>query len=326
MKNLSLLFIAFLFLQFTLLAQEGWFWQNPLPQGKILNDIHVIDKNNITAFGYNVIIRTSDAGINWDVKNIDVSINSVSFIDDLTGWASGFDSDEEGIVLKTTDGGDNWEIKKNESYEVNDVFFINSDTGWAVSGPLSAEGKIIKTTDGGESWLTQYTITDHGLTSLFFIDAVLGWAVGFSGEVLKTTDGGNNWIEQNSGVYASLLSVYFIDDEIGWIVGSYGTVLKTTNGGTNWFQQSPFSDSGALQSVVFFDSNIGWAVGVGTDYIASFGGYIMNTMDGGTNWNVQFATIPSGFRCVLPIDENLVWAVGMDGMILKTTRRWKCME
>jgi len=44
MKNLSTLFIAFLFLQFTSLAQQGWFWQNPLPQDNNLNSVDFVNE------------------------------------------------------------------------------------------------------------------------------------------------------------------------------------------------------------------------------------------------------------------------------------------
>ena len=50
-KNLSMFFIAFLLLQFNTLAQQGWFWQNPLPQGKHLSDIYVFDENKAIAVG-----------------------------------------------------------------------------------------------------------------------------------------------------------------------------------------------------------------------------------------------------------------------------------
>ena len=42
-KNSSLLFIAFLLIQLNTLAQDGWFWQNPLPQGNELRDVWVFD-------------------------------------------------------------------------------------------------------------------------------------------------------------------------------------------------------------------------------------------------------------------------------------------
>ena len=174
MKHFFLLFYATLILNFSLLAQDGWFWQNPLPQGNNLNDLHIIDENNIIAFGNNVIIKTSDGGINWNVNSIDVSINSVSFINDLTGWAGCYDTNEDGIVMKTLDGGERWEIQTSETYKINDVFFVSDSIGWAVSGLFSTDGKIIKTSDGGETWVTQFINSTGGLNSLFFIDDLGG--------------------------------------------------------------------------------------------------------------------------------------------------------
>ncbi len=44
MKNLSLIFIAFLLIQFTSLAQEGWFWQNPFPTGSNLYSVDFVNE------------------------------------------------------------------------------------------------------------------------------------------------------------------------------------------------------------------------------------------------------------------------------------------
>ena len=64
MKNLLLLFISFFLLQFTTLAQEGWFWQNPLPQGHNLYTTKFINENTGWAVGeYGTIIKTSDGEI-----------------------------------------------------------------------------------------------------------------------------------------------------------------------------------------------------------------------------------------------------------------------
>ena len=46
-----ILSLSFLLTSLPVNAQEGWFWQNPLPQGNSLKDFHIIDENNIAAFG-----------------------------------------------------------------------------------------------------------------------------------------------------------------------------------------------------------------------------------------------------------------------------------
>ena len=80
-KNFSLLFIAFLLMQFTSLAQPGWFWQNPKPQGNTLNDVWAFDENNFIAVGNaGVIINSSDGGVNWTQYFIGMSNNLISIL------------------------------------------------------------------------------------------------------------------------------------------------------------------------------------------------------------------------------------------------------
>ena len=44
MRNIFLIFIALALLQFTSLAQEGWFWQNPIPTGNFLHSVDFVDE------------------------------------------------------------------------------------------------------------------------------------------------------------------------------------------------------------------------------------------------------------------------------------------
>jgi len=98
----------FLFPFSTLLAQNGWFWQNPLPQGNTLLDIKMIDANTITAAGgTGTFMKSSNSGDDWEIKHkindIDFSFDALFFLDASTGWApAGID------VYKTTDGGSTW--------------------------------------------------------------------------------------------------------------------------------------------------------------------------------------------------------------------------
>ena len=110
MKNLLLLFVAFFLLQPTTFAQEGWFWQNPLPQGNNLQDIYVFDENTAIAVGnVGTVIKTTDGGTNWNSQTSGTTegLRSVHFTDNNTGWAVG----ASGIILKTTDGGAIWNFQ-----------------------------------------------------------------------------------------------------------------------------------------------------------------------------------------------------------------------
>jgi len=64
--NLKFIFILSLLifiLPINSFAQEGWFWQNPLPQGNILSDIQVFNDSTAIAIGSpNTIVKTVNGG------------------------------------------------------------------------------------------------------------------------------------------------------------------------------------------------------------------------------------------------------------------------
>ena len=65
MKKILLLFIAFLFLHITIIAQEGWVQQTSGTTENLLG-VSFTDANTGTAVGWNgTILRTIDGGDNW---------------------------------------------------------------------------------------------------------------------------------------------------------------------------------------------------------------------------------------------------------------------
>jgi photosystem II stability/assembly factor-like uncharacterized protein len=171
-------------------------------------------------------------------------------------------------------------------------------------------------------WFTQSSGTTEHLESVYFINSMTGWAVGYSGIVLKTTNGGTNWIAYGGGTTNPLLSVYFVNSTQGWAVGGDADIIATGNGGLNWTLQSTGSTS-VLNSVHFINAFSGWAVGgfmtivkttnggsnwepllsgsvmlnsvyftsVNTGFIAGHSGYVMKTTNAGLNWFVQNSNV-----------------------------------
>lgn len=115
--------------------------------------------------------------------------------------------------------------------------------------------------------------TANPLLSVFFTDALTGYAVGYLGTILKTIDGSTTWTALSSGTTKDLYSVCFTDANTGYAVGYYGTMLKTVDGGMIWKILAPIT-SNELNSVYFLDATTGFAAGEG--------GTILKTTDGGT--------------------------------------------
>ena len=240
------------------------------------------------------------------------SLNSIYLADANTFYAVGYD----GTIIKSSDGGASWISQKSNTLErLNSVFFINANTGFAVG----ENGTIIKTTNGGSLWIIMNSGTAQSLNSVFMVDSETGYAVGNTGTILKTSDGGINWDKQISNYDYGFSSVYFTDKNTGFVVG--GRVMKTIDGGNTWIANYNEHSYNNLYSVEFINSKVGIVVGER--------GEIGKTTDGGDSWTYsdggddRFLPPPfltkNTLYSVYFINETTGFAVGQDGMILKTT-------
>jgi photosystem II stability/assembly factor-like uncharacterized protein len=144
---------------------------------------------------------------------------------------------------------------------------------------------------------------DAELTSVSFVDADRGWAVGDRGVIWHTGDGGRTWKLQTSGVTCRLEAVQFLDGENGLAVGgwtqpytheTHGVALRTRDGGKTW-QNTPDLTLPGLRHVRFIDVRQGWALGDGSPLYPTG---IFRSEDGGRTWT----PVPKG--------ESLGWVTG----------------
>lgn len=193
--------------------------------------------NPTTYFG--IILKTINGGNSWNIIYNNDTLHTIFphifFVNSNIGYLT-----TQVNILKTTDGGISWNtLPYSGVYNPFAIFFINADTGFV--GGNGYSGSISKTTDGGNTW-SQPINTQPGITSIFFVNENIGYAVGgYGGDpigfptavIYKTNDGGNTWINQYLGS-GELFSVFFTDINNGYAVGLNGMILKTTNGGTTW--------------------------------------------------------------------------------------------
>jgi photosystem II stability/assembly factor-like uncharacterized protein len=199
MKKLFFLFIIFIFFKLNVLAQEGWFWQNPQPQGNFLNSLIFTDAYNGWAVGScGTVVKTNDGGETWKLQQSYTTnnLNSVFFINKETGWIVG---DNNSTILKTVDGGNNWEILIGTvKTNLKSVYFSNENVGWIVGD----SGTILNTNDGGITW-NQYidlpaSLKNIRLNNIKFTSDLNGWIAGDNKTLLHTTDGGLTWVAVNN--------------------------------------------------------------------------------------------------------------------------------
>ena len=264
---------ALIFLSaFELHAQQGWFWQNPLPVGEALGIVRFVSATEgwIPTSG-GQLLHTTDAGTTWSVQS--PSPDSVieftsgvgpnaSFLSATTGWVmgtlGGFANPSGAALYKTTNSGAVW-VQQNvgpDPYGLA-VQFVDANNGWAVTGNGTLQNlSIFHSTDGGTNWTSQYTTNANNvILSISFVDASNGWAVvdsfvsydpGPPSTIIHTSNGGTTWTTQlNDTTAGSLGAVQFVDANNGWVAGDSSKILHTTNGGIDWI---PVTNTGIPSS------------------------------------------------------------------------------
>jgi photosystem II stability/assembly factor-like uncharacterized protein len=335
MKKTILLTIAIVLIGLNSFAQ--WTAQSSNLPTTTLTSVYFSDTDNGHAVGFGTdppmpYLNTINGGATWTsvgLTGID-AVNSVFFTDINTGYSAGMVSGTDqhfGIIQKTIDGGMTWTgvFVGSVWSSFNSVFFTDINTGYVVGGDITnvnTNGIILKTINGGNNWTIVLSGSIPSLTSVFFIDAYTGFAVGYGGTILKTIDGGNTWSDESVfTTYDDLYSVYFTDDDTGYAVGFHvnpgspgnGIILSTTDGGITWTTTE--LGSFILHSVFFPDANTGYVVG-GSLYVA--GGIILKTIDAGSTWVTQESGTVNNLNSVFFSDTNTGYAVGEGGTILKT--------
>jgi photosystem II stability/assembly factor-like uncharacterized protein len=166
-----------------------WQSQNNIPGGGCEHVQFINTNTGWIALFDSTLYKTSDGGNTWVQQTINSNLSTLSFyfLNTNLGWVVG-DSYGGNNIFKTTNGGNSW-TPCGITYpgERFTIYFANETTGWIAGSNYSGQKSIMKTTDGGNTWTGQ-NIPSNYLTSLFFVNANTGWAVGNG--IFKTTDGG----------------------------------------------------------------------------------------------------------------------------------------
>ena len=204
---------------------------------------------------------------------------------------------------------------------------------------VGERGHIIYSTDALH-WQQANVPLQSTLTSTFFINDSLGWAVGHDSVILHTNDGGLSWKIQQymPELEKPLLDVVFINTQEGVAIGAYGQFFRTLDGGKTW--NNEFHDEFLLpddadylaelkqeDEAAYLDeaasilSHFNRLVLDGrTMYLVGEVGLIAKSNDFGRNWQA-FDEIYQGsfFDMTRTIDGNLL-VVGLRGHVFRSLR------
>ena len=128
-------------------------------------------------------------------------------------------------------------MNSNSQYTINSIHFQSTLSGWAVGTIIVSLNEtspetyplILTTIDGGTTWLRYLNVRINSwlLNSVFFVDALNGWACGggfLDGIIIRTENLATGWGEQYIGEMKpngakDLFSIHFIDYNYGWAAG-----------------------------------------------------------------------------------------------------------
>jgi photosystem II stability/assembly factor-like uncharacterized protein len=282
-------------------AQEGWFWQNPLPQGHPLNATKFISGTTGWAVGdCGTIIHTTDGGVSWIQQSVITTenLNDIYFIDSNTGIIVG----THGLLLYSSDAGTTWDSRSLSNNNLYGICFNDSNNGL-----ISGDQILLETNDGGLTWAVKWS-TVSLLIDVAMIDLNTWITIGSNGMIYRTTNAGTNW---NSVFYGDFYrSFSFSNPTNGVVVGISGKIRRTTNGGVDWNLQTS-GTTNDLTDVLFIDELNGYAIG--------WNGTIIKTSDGGVNWSSQSSGTSFNLLGICMSDFNNGYIVGDLGKILRTT-------
>ncbi|MEL6142379.1 MAG: YCF48-related protein, partial [Bacteroidota bacterium] len=135
------------------------------------------------------------------------------------------------------DQGASWTVITHDiSWTANDLYFLNDDLGFLAG---TGGGRIARTTDGGLSWtdITDGSPTSQPLNRFYFTDENNGIVFGGSSS-FRTSDGGDTWTSDSGvpGSYGVQKAPNGALYTVEFSSGNNGAAWRSTDDGATWQQ------------------------------------------------------------------------------------------
>lgn len=187
-----------------------------------------------------ILLKTFDQGNNWENYQFpyypnylyDAPFKKIDIVNDTTIYLTGGWYFDRGLIAKSSNGGNWWDWDYFD-YELSSSHFFSHN-----HGIFAGYGHFTVTEDGADS----FEIMDFNgdfFTSLYFLDAEVGFASGYDGGIYKSSNSGKNWEEiANSNKFwkqrKHLNDILMVNSQNGIAVGNNGAIILTFDGGNNW--------------------------------------------------------------------------------------------
>ncbi|ONR21325.1 glycosyl hydrolase [Burkholderia cenocepacia] len=194
------------------------------------------------------------------------------------------------------------------------------DATWAGQRVVSvgANGIVLLSDNRGATYRQAKSVpVSSTLTSVSFIDARTGWAVGHWGAILKTTDGGETWEIQRLATSEDrpLFGVHFIDANHGVAVGLWSLILVTDDGGKTWTKREATLPNGKKSDLNLFGL---FSNGNGEIFATAEKGQLLISRDKGNTWESVETGYKGSFWCGVALPNGVLLVGGLRGTLMRS--------
>jgi photosystem II stability/assembly factor-like uncharacterized protein len=293
----------------------GVTWQpvNSFPLGGSWRQIDFVSGTTGFMGANGGLVRTSDAGQNWQLRSGYPDcpvVYGMDFRDENVGLASGYvPATSQDGVFKTSDGGVTWTRKLASGS--NDVIFLSDSVALATAGT-----QIYRSQDAGETWTPTGATITTGLMDIERVTSTVIAGVSGSGDVWLSIDGGFSWSQklEGEGDLPADWAVRFSDAQRGKVVGQGGAIFSTEDGGLTWSRLNRGIGRDWNAIVALSDTNL---------VLAGHHGYVQTSNDGGAHWTTQILDPPTfgrdtSFSDMAVLGPSSIMAVGHWGSLFRS--------
>lgn len=308
----------------------------------LLIDVAMAGKRLVAVGAFGHILLSDDNGANWrQTTSVPsrVTLTSVSFADEKTGFAVGHDT----TILKTVDGGETWtQVYGGDDSEnvLLSVVAADAQTVFAV-GTFNL---VLESKDGGQTWSERQLVTEETAvaallsckepkpqdaeegdlkteedippTDLHLQSAFMGpdgsiFIAAEKGSIYRSLDRGATWDMKVTCYAGSFWGGAALRDGSIVVAGMRGNVWVSRDLGANWAQvesNSPESLSGVTQ------------LSDGTIMIVGLGGAVVYSTDNGASFKAYNRPDRKGLAAVEQGPDGKVVIVGEPGIVFELAK------
>lgn len=184
--------------------------------------------------GSAVLIKTTNAGVNWFSCEVDTTsissrfpIGRFRFYNNNLGIACGGVMDIAGVFWKTTNAGLYWTSVIIAPEPITDVKIFDTSRYLAVGGDYEFGASVSKTFNGGINW-SYKSLEVFGIpnTISFRNDSNAWCPMGYLRNLLVTYNAGDTWEVTNTPDSISIFDLEFLNSKVGFGVGLNGAIMK----------------------------------------------------------------------------------------------------